>query len=281
MSVRRPCVAGAFYPADPERLRQTIESCFTHRLGPGGLPKPASVERRIVSVVCPHAGYMYSGPVAAHSYYHLAAEARPESVVVIGPNHTGLGSPVAMMNRGAWETPLGEVEIDGGLADAIFEASGLIDIDGMAHLREHSIEVQLPFLQYIYGSDLRFVPICMGFQDLETSREVGRAVARAVGEADAVIVASTDLTHQEPQASANRKDQMVIESILSLDEAALQERVRANGITMCGYGPVSAALVASKMIGAAGAELLAYHTSGDVTGDYSAVVGYAASKVTR
>jgi len=281
MSVRRPCVAGAFYPADPERLRQAIESCFTHRLGPGGLPRPASVERRIVSVVCPHAGYMYSGPVAAHSYYHLAAEARPESVVVIGPNHTGLGSPVAMMNRGAWETPLGEVEVDGGLADAIFKASDLIDIDGMAHLREHSIEVQLPFLQYIYGPDLRFVPICMGFQDLETSREVGRAVAQAVGEADAVIVASTDLTHQEPQASANRKDRMVIESILSLDEAALQERVRANRITMCGYGPVSAALVASKMLGAAGAELLAYHTSGDVTGDYSAVVGYAASKVTR
>ncbi len=281
MGVRRPWVAGAFYPADPDRLRQTIESCFTHRLGPGGLPGTAAPERRIVAVVCPHAGYMYSGPVAAHSYYHLAAEARPESVVVIGPNHTGMGSPIAMMRSGAWETPLGEMEIDEGLADAIFRASDLIDIDEWAHAREHSIEVQLPFLQYIYGPGLRFVPICMGFQDLESSREVGRAVAEAVGGADVVIVASTDLTHQEPQASANRKDRLVLESILSLDEAALQERVRSHRVTMCGYGPVSAAIVASKMLGAEKAELLAYHTSGDVTGDHSAVVGYAAAKITR
>lgn len=281
MSVRRPCVAGSFYPADPERLRRTIEGCFTHRLGPGRLPGPAASERRIVSVVCPHAGYMYSGPVAAHSYYHLAAEERPRSVVVIGPNHTGLGSPVAMIGSGAWRTPLGEVEIDEELADSIFKASDLIDIDEVAHLREHSIEVQLPFLQYIYGPDLKFVPVSMGFQDLESSREVGRAVAKAVKEADAVVIASTDITHQEPQASANRKDRMVIESILSLDEAALQERVRANRISMCGYGPVSAAIVASKMLGAERAELLAYHTSGDVTGDYSAVVGYAAAKVSR
>ena len=281
MSVRRPYVAGAFYPADPDRLRQTIEGCFTHRLGPGGLPRAGASERRIVSAVCPHAGYMYSGPVAAHSYYHLASEARPSSVVVVGPSHTGLGSPIAMMGSGSWETPLGRVEVDAELADAIFKASDIIDIDERAHRMEHSIEVQLPFLQYIYGRDVRLVPICMGFQDLESSREVGRAVARAVEGEDAVIVASTDLTHQEPQASANRKDRMVIESILSLDEEALQERVRSNRISMCGYGPVSATIHASKLLGASGAELLAYHTSGDVTGDLNAVVGYAAAKVTR
>ena len=281
MGVRRPWVAGAFYPADPDRLKKTIEDCFTHKLGPGRLPEPRSAERSIISVVCPHAGYMYSGPVAAHSYYHLSTETRPRSVVVIGPNHTGLGSPVAMMSIGAWETPLGEVKVDEGLADDIFKASDLIDIDEWAHLREHSIEVQLPFLQYIYGPDLSFVPICMGFQDLESSREVGRAVAEAVRGADVVVVASTDLTHQEPQASANRKDRIVIESILSMDETALQERVRASRISMCGYGPVSAAIVASKMLDAKGTELLAYHTSGDVTGDYSAVVGYAAAKITR
>ena len=237
MSVRRPCVAGAFYPSDPEGLRRDIEGCFTHRLGPGGLPRQESSERRIVSVVCPHAGYMYSGPVAAHSYYHLAMEARPSSVVVIGPSHTGLGSPIAMMGSGSWETPLGRVEVDAELADAIFKASDIIDVDERAHLREHSIEVQLRFLQYIYGRDVKFVPICMGLQDLESSREVGRAVAQAVEGKDAVIMASTDLTHQEPQASANRKDRMVIESIVNLDEEALQERVRSNRISMCGYGP--------------------------------------------
>ena len=274
-------MAGAFYPADPDNLRRAIEDCFKHRLGPGRLPEPKSVERSIISVVCPHAGYMYSGPVAAHSYYHLAVETKPRSVVVIGPNHTGLGSPVAMMSRGAWETPLGEVEIDEGLADAIFKASDLIDIDEWAHVREHSIEVQLPFLQYIFGSDVRFVPLCMRFQDLDSSMEVGRAVAEAVRGTDTVVVASTDLTHQEPQDSANRKDRMVIDSILSMDEAALQKRVRANRISMCGYGPVSAVIIASKMLDAARAELLAYHTSGDVTGEYSAVVGYAAAKITR
>jgi len=278
MSVRRPWVAGAFYPAEPDRLRQAIEESFTHKLGPGKPVGSASAERRIVSVVCPHAGYMYSGHVAAHSYHDLAAEAKPRSAVIIGPNHTGIGSAVAMMNRGAWETPLGRVEIDGELADAI---SGASDIDDSAHRREHSIEVQLPFLQYIYGLDLKLVPICMGFQDIETSAEVGRAVGEAVREIDAVLVASTDLTHQESQASANRKDRMVIDSILKLDESLLQKNVLAHRISTCGYGPVSAVLVASKALGAGKAELLSYHTSGDVTGDYSAVVGYAALKIMR
>lgn len=280
MGVRRPCVAGAFYPADQGRLRRTIEDCFTHELGPGRLPEQKSSERRIVSVVCPHAGYVYSGPAAAHSYYHLASEAKPESVVVLGPNHTGLGGPVSMGGAGAWETPLGRVPIDEELARAIFEASDIVDVDDTAHIREHSIEVQLPFLQYVYG-DFRLVPICMGFQDLETSREVGRAIAEAMEGRDVLIIASTDLTHMESQSSANVKDRGVIERILSLDEAALQEWRRSKRVSMCGYGPVSVAIVASKLLGAKKAELLAYTTSGDVTGDLSAVVGYASIKITR
>lgn len=281
MSVRRPSVAGAFYPSDPERLKQTIEGCFTHELGPGRLPELKSSERQIVSVICPHAGYMYSGPVAAHSYYHLAAEPKPESVIVIGPNHTGLGSPIAMMGNGAWETPLGRVEINAQLADAIFKASDIIDVDERAHSREHSIEVQLPFLQFIYGAELSFVPISMGFQDLETSRTVGKAVAKAMEGSDAIVVASTDLSHYEPQPIAREKDRLVIDSISALDEVALQDSVRKNRISMCGYGPVSATIVASKLLGASRAELLAYNTSGDITGDHHSVVGYAAAKVTR
>lgn len=245
------------------------------------MPKVASEERRIISVVCPHAGYMYSGPVAAHSYHSLAKEARPRSVVIVGPNHTGLGSAISIMSRGAWATPLGDVKIDQRLAEAIVNASDIIDVDESAHLMEHSIEVQLPFLQNIYGPEVSFVPICVQFQDLESSREVGRAIADAAKQEDVVIIASTDLSHYEPQATAKRKDSMVIESILSLDEAALQQRVNTNRISMCGYGPVSAAIHASKILGATKAELLAYHTSGDITGDYSAVVGYAAAKITR
>ena len=280
MGVRRPCVAGAFYPADPERLKNAIQECFTHRLGPGALPEQKSPDRKIVSVVCPHAGYVYSGPTAAHSYHQLASEASPDSIVALGPNHTGLGGPVSLWGTGAWETPLGRASIDEELARAIFKASDFIDMDETAHLREHSIEVQLPFLQYIYGK-IRFVPICMGYQDLETSRKVGRAIAKASEEKDVLILASTDLTHMESKSSAAAKDRGVIDRIVSMDEAALQNWVRSQRVTMCGYGPVSAALVASKLLGANKAEILSYSTSGDITGDASSVVGYAAAKITR
>lgn len=281
MSVRKPTVAGAFYPADPQSLRQSVESSFTHKLGPGKPPEEGSKERSTVSIVCPHAGYMYSGPVAAHGYYSISLEKKPKSIVIIGPNHTGLGSAVALMGRGAWRTPLGVVNIDEELADAIVRSSDMIDIDELAHAREHSIEVQLPFLQYIYGNDFGLVPICMGLQDLDTSREIGRAIAEAVGKKDTLIIASTDMTHYESQASAYRKDRMVIEAVIALDEEALQRNVQGQGISMCGFGPVSAAIVASKLLGAERGELLAYHTSGDVTGDHSAVVGYASLRISR
>jgi AmmeMemoRadiSam system protein B len=273
-------VAGAFYPADPERLKKTIEDCFTHRLGPGRPPEQKSSYRKITSVVCPHAGYIYSGPTAAHSYGQLASEASPDSIVILGPNHTGLGGSISIWGAGAWETPLGNAPIDEELARSIFEASDLIDMDETAHLREHSIEVQLPFLQHIYG-EIRFVPICMGFQDLETSRRVGRAIVDASTGRNILILASTDLTHMETKSSAAVKDRGVIDRIVSMDEAALISWVRSQRVTMCGYGPVSAALVASKLMGATKAELLSYSTSGDITGDTSAVVGYAAAKMTR
>ncbi len=280
MSVRRPVVAGAFYPAQPDRLRQQIEQCFKNRLGPGRLPGETQAEREIYSVVCPHAGYMYSGAAASHSYLALAEQEKPETVIVIGPNHTGWGTPVSVMGDGSWETPLGRVPLDKALAKEIFERSEIIDYDNAAFLREHSVEVQVPFLQYIYG-DFKLVPICMGYQDLETSREVGEAIHGAAEDKNVVVVASTDLTHQEPQESANRKDRLVIDAILEMDEEKLQRTVREHRITTCGYGPVSASLVASKLAGAGGAELLSYYTSGDIIGDYSAVVGYAALKITR
>lgn len=280
MGIRRPWVAGAFYPADPERLTRAIDDCFTHTLGPGEIPDRRKTERSIFSVVCPHAGYMYSGPTAAHSYHHLASEPKPDSVVILGPSHTGLGGAVSMWGSGAWETPLGRLNIDESLARSIIDASDIIDMDETAHLREHSIEVQLPFLQHIY-SDVGIVPICMRFQDLETSRGVGSAIAEATADMNALILASTDLTHMEPKASAQTKDRGVIERIVAMDEAALQSWVKGQRVTMCGYGPVSAALVASKMLGATKAEALSYSTSGDISGDLSAVVGYASAKITR
>lgn len=281
MSIRSPWVAGTFYPSDPNRLMASIKDSFMHKLGPMKIPERGLNIRDSISIVCPHAGYMYSGPVAAHGYFHLASEADPESIIIIGPSHTGIGSPIAIMNKGFWRTPLGKVSIDEELSNAILKEAGFIDVDETAHSREHSIEVQLPFLQYIYGSDFSFVPICMSFQDLESSRELGDAIGKACEGKEVLIIASTDLSHYEDQATANRKDKLAIEAILNLNEVQLQERVYKNRITMCGFGPVSAAIVASKHMGARYAELFSYHTSGDISGDYSAVVGYASIRISK
>jgi hypothetical protein len=202
-------------------------------------------------------------------------DGKPDVVVIFGPNHYGLGSALAIMREGAWRTPLGDVEIDAQTADEILRESRIIDVDDSAHAHEHSIEVQLPFLQYLYGSAFRFVPICFLMQDLESSREVGRAVAKALSGKNALVVASTDMTHYEPQERAERKDKMAINAILKLDEEQFHSTIESQYISACGYGPVIVAMTAAKALGAERAQLLCYKTSGDVTGDFSSVVGYA------
>ena len=279
LAFRRPAVAGAFYAASQDSLRKQIIDCFKHKLGPGRLPDRQK-EPDILSVVCPHAGYMFSGPSAAHSYLALGEQKPPETVVVIGPNHTGWGTPVSIMREGIWKTPLGEVSIDSELADKILELSVTARGDESAFTREHSIEVQLPFLQFIYP-DFTFVPICMGYQDLETSVELGQAIFEASKDKEIIVIASSDLTHQESKASANKKDKFVLDAILDMDEEELQESVKKHRISTCGYGPISVALVYSKLQGAKRAEVLSYYTSGDIIGDHSAVVGYASAKITR
>ena len=265
-----------FYAGTHQALKAQIEECFTHKLGPGKLPKVADKGlQSVVGLVCPHAGYMYSGPVAAHAYYHLAMDGKPEVVVIFGPNHYGLGSALAIMKEGVWRTPLGDVEIDAPTANKILHESRIIDVDDSAHAPEHSIEVQLPFLQYLYGSAFRFVPICFLMQDLESSREVGRAVAKALAGKNALVIASTDMTHYEPQQRAERKDKMAINAILKLDEEQFHSTIESQYISACGYGPVMATMTAAKALGAERAQLLCYKTSGDVTGDFSSVVGYA------
>jgi len=278
LKLRRAQVAGSFYPGTKTALTDEIERCFAHSLGPGRLPTLAQIgERKLVGLVCPHAGFMYSGPVAARSYFELAADGKPDTIVIIGPNHTGAGSGVSMMPEGVWETPLGQVEIDQGIAHAISKISDIVDLDDRAHLYEHSIEVQLPFLQYVLKSKFDFVPICMMMQDLETSTEVGRAVGQTLQGRNALVIASSDMTHYEPADMAKRKDRLAIDAILALDDTKLQETVESKNMTMCGHGPVASAIVASKKLGAKAARLLGYSTSGDITGDNSAVVGYLAA----
>lgn len=234
-----------------------------------------------MGLVSPHAGYMYSGPVAAHGFYFLAKDGKPNTFVILGPNHTGSGSGVAIMTSGKWATPLGEVEIDKELAYELSEASDIIDVDPVAHYQEHSLEVQVPFLQHLFGKRFKLVPICMMLQDERTSEEVGEAVAKACKGKNVVIIASTDFTHYEPQEIAVSKDRKAIDQILNLDWRGLQRVVTDEAISMCGYGPVSAMIKAASELGAKRAKLLKYATSGETAGPMGEVVGYGSIAVVR
>jgi AmmeMemoRadiSam system protein B len=282
VKVRRPSQAGAFYEGTQEALERQIKECFTGRLGPGKLPEvPEHGARRILGLVCPHAGYMFSGPVAAHAYYALATDGKPDIVVILGPNHTGYGSGLAIMNEGVWRMPMGDVEVDIETANHIVHASRIIDIDETAHSFEHSIEVQLPFLQYLFGSNFKIVPVCFLMQDISSAKEVGQALAKVLADKNAVIIASSDMTHYEPQEKAARKDREVLKAIEAMDPDLLYSTIETNRVTACGYGPIAALITATKMLGAKEAKLLCYKTSGDVIGDYSSVVGYAAVCFTK
>jgi len=279
--MRKPAVAGSFYPGSFTGLQRQIEDCFKHPLGPGALPgEGRSAERHILGLVSPHAGYIYSGPVAANGFSQIAAEKKPRTVVIVGPNHRGLGAMVAVGREGTWQTPLGSVEVDVGVGEAIVSAGHWAKWDDLAHSMEHSIEVQVPFLQYIYGPEFKIVPIAMLRQELAIGEDVGRAIAAALKGRNGLIIASSDFSHYESQSSASRKDRMALEAILNLDPARLEETVNSHNISMCGPGPVIAMIVACKELGAKKASLLRYATSGDITGDYSQVVGYASVTVT-
>jgi len=218
---------------------------------------------------------MYSGPVAAHAYFQLAMDGKPDTVVLMGPNHTGYGSALAMMREGTWQTPLGNVEIDTALADQIKAETSVIDIDEVAHRYEHSIEVQLPFLQFLFGDKFKIVPICFLMQDYDSAVEVGSALEEALDATNTVVIASSDMTHYEPAKKAEEKDQAALSAVTALDAKRFYETVEARGITACGYAPITALLTYASGV-CAKPELLSYHNSGDVTGDHSSVVGYAA-----
>ena len=278
MKRRRPAQAGSFYPDTEGALRTQIQQSFLSKLGPGAIPAvPVKTNQTVLGLLVPHAGYTYSGPVAAHSYFRLGTAGLVGSVIIIGPNHTGHGSGVSTMTEGEWSTPLGEVPVDGDLAREIVRESDIIDVEDEAHRNEHSIEVQLPFLQFIYPRRFKFVPICMMLQDLQTSIEVGEAVAKVAQQHNATIIASSDWTHYEPQETAAQKDKPAIEAALEMNEKKFQSIIEEKTVSACGYGPVTVMIHAMKLLGVKKTSLLSYQTSGDVTGDKKAVVGYAAA----
>ena len=277
MKIRRPTQAGAFYEGDAEALKTQIENCFLQEFGPKKRPKVNKAGlREVVGLVCPHAGYMFSGAVAANAYYELAQDGKPDIVVILGPNHTGYGSGLALMNEGVWRTPLGDVEVDGEIANEIVRETRLVDVDDVAHRFEHSIEVQLPFLQFLYGSEFKFVPVCFQMQDLSSAVEVGKALVEVLANKNAVVIASSDMTHYEPQVNAAAKDLAALKAVEAMDEKRFYSVIETRNVTACGYGPIATVIVSAKGLGAKEAKLLCYKSSGDVTGDYSSVVGYAA-----
>ncbi|HKM59838.1 MAG TPA: AmmeMemoRadiSam system protein B [Candidatus Bathyarchaeia archaeon] len=277
-TIRHPTVAGQFYEGDAEALRAQIKNCFLHELGPKKLPEVNLHihPRNIVGMICPHAGYMYSGPVAASAFYELALDGKPDTVVLMGPNHTGYGSALSLMREGVWRTPLGDIEIDIEMANEITHETGVIDVDELAHRYEHSIEVQLPFLQFLYGNAFKIVPICFLMQDYDSAVEVGRALVEVLDATNTVVIASSDMTHYEPAKTAAAKDQAALKAVTDMDAKRFYETVETQNITACGYAPITALITYAKGVNAKEAKLLSYHNSGDITGDYSSVVGYAA-----
>ncbi len=281
--IRKPAVAGTFYSGNGEALKDQIEGCFLHSLGPGKIPTLSSKrEGKILGLVSPHAGYVYSGPVAAWGFYEVIQDKIPDTVVILGPNHRGFGAPIAVATEKEWETPLGKVAIDSSLAKQLLKiAPAIVEEDDEAHKREHSLEVQIPFLQYGYGKSFKILPLCVSDQSQESSRKLGEALAQIIKEKNALIIASTDLTHYQPQQTAKREDRTIIEAILSLNYRNLGKLASKYHFSMCGPGPVMSMLVATSLAGAEKARLLKYATSGDITGDHSAVVGYASLTVEK
>ena len=266
-SVRQPAVAGRFYPARAEALIRDLEKY----LGPE--PEPSGKIEGALGCVVPHAGYVYSGHVAGAVYRRLPART---SYVILCPNHTGRGTPLAMMSSGRWLTPLGEVPIESALARQVHEGCHLVTDDPSAHADEHSLEVQLPFLQRTV-KEFTFVPIAIGATRYASFESLGRGIAQAARRASApfLVIASSDMNHYEPDSITRVKDGKAIEKILALDPEGLYDVLQLEDISMCGYGPAIAMLTFAKEMGARQAELVKYATSADTSGDRSAVVGYA------
>lgn len=275
--IRKPAVAGSFYEGSKKNLEEQIKNCFLHPLGPGKIPVVSKWDRNtslLHAVVCPHAGYMYSGPVAAWSFSELAKNGVPETVVLLGPNHRGLGSYVCVPEGGAWETPLGKVELNHKILDGLCEA-GAAERDDRSHAFEHSLEVQVPFLQFLFGSAFTLAPVSFLTQNYATARRLADALHKLREKSDFIIVASSDMTHYETHARASQKDNLALSQILKLNAGGLEDVIQKNDISMCGYCPVMTAMEFSKQCGVHEAKMLKYATSGEISGDMSHVVGYA------
>jgi MEMO1 family protein len=261
--IRKPAVAYQFYPGESAALKKTVES----------LVRKESLKEDAIAMIAPHAGYIYSGKVAGSVYSRVNI---PDNILLLGPNHTGLGERAALMSNGEWEMPFGKVTVNQEIAQILIEESHIFSDDSTAHAREHSLEVQLPFIQY-FNPKASIVPVTIMYMGYEECKELGKAVANAIRRYNdkILIVVSSDMNHYERDSLTKKKDRKAIDKILALNSRGLMEIVSSEDISMCGIIPATVALAAAKELGAKKAELIDYATSGDTSGDYEHVVGYA------
>jgi len=279
--IRRPAVANQFYPGDPQTLEKTVR----------GMVDDNAAKEEAVAIIAPHAGYIYSGRVAGSVYSRVKIQ---DNIILLGPNHTGLGERVAIMASGRWDMPFGSIQVNERLASLIMEESVRFSNDITAHSGEHSLEVQLPFIHH-FNPKASIVPITIMHMTYDMCEELGKAIANAIrkytcsrmslpgkdspikvfGDRNVLIVVSSDMNHYESDAVTKKKDKKAIDKILALNPKGLMETVSNEDISMCGIIPAAIALVAAKELGAKTAKLINYATSGDTSGDYAHVVGYA------
>jgi len=267
MGIRYPAVAGMFYKPGKAELEKQIKELFS------SISQKQNAEN-VLGLVVPHAGYEYSGRTAVLAYSCLPNSAK--NFIILGPNHTGFGPPVSIWRSGKWVTPLGSSKINENMADEIISNSAA-EADERAHMREHSIEVQIPFLQFLFGKNFSFVPVCMRDQSLESAKSIADAILRIK---DATIIASSDFTHFESGESVERKDADAIKAIESLDAENFYETIEKENISVCGFGPIAVLMIIAKKLGCKIVRIT-HSTSGDVTGDFDSVVGYAALKAVK
>jgi AmmeMemoRadiSam system protein B len=285
MNVRKPAVAGQFYEIEPASLKEQIRTCFEGPLGPGKIPTipgPESANRSSYLFILPHAGYMYSGQIAAHGYYEAAEliNQKRTIAIVLGPNHYGIGSGVSTVLDFEWETPLGKVRVNDEIASFLMKDSRLIDIDASSMANEHSIEVHVPFLQFLFGGRLEIVPICMRMQDIQTAKELADSILKILndweGSQKIIVIGSSDLTHYETHDYASKVDLNFLKSGALVPSLKMHYTfLEKLDVSACGYGPMGVVIRLAE-VSHRTPKLLKYSTSGDVTGDKSSVVGYAA-----
>ena len=273
MEVRTPAVSGTFYPDNEKELKSIIRDCFTHPIGPGKIP-PTDSDQKIYGIICPHAGFVYSGPVACHSFYSISSSTS-KLAIITGPNHYGIGQSITSMIDTSWETPLGLMEVDSESALELRNGLDILELDSFSHSKEHSIEVQVPMLQEIFSHEMKILPVSLINQEQQTATKVGSAIAKIAQKKDALLIGSSDFTHYEENEFAHRQDLALIDPILNLDVDEFYKILYERKVTACGFGAIASTMTACKELGATKGKLLKYATSGDVSGDKSSVVGYA------